>query len=1075
MAVLVPQLVEIPLAVGVNTKIDRKLLESGKLEVAENIVLTKAGRASKRNGYAERPRSIFGGSSIAAGDALDVFGDELLLFDGPAMYSWAAGVAMWQSKGFIVPTVASGRSLARSMDRQRSVPSADTLAGQTVTAYEDSTGGVRATVVDDATGNILQSDVLMNSGGANPKVVAFESPQVIAVIYRATNDLCCQFYTPSAGTFGGELTITNDAHGTAQIDAIPALGKCVVAYRTTGPILKLAVLLETGAFASSGYPSAITINEDPTNAICVYWDSATRQFWLFWHNSEGVRGARRYEDFTNAMPTFEFDPADVDDTADTITEAGNALAGNTLVWFSNSGGALPTGLSTSTNYYVIAGDPDFQVSASAGPGSAVDMTDTGTGTHTLTVLATTVEDLADIRNITAARVSDTQVRVFYEQSAAQTYNYLVRANTFTSTGVPGTAAVLKRSVGLRSKAFIYNGTQYVALAHESTLQSTYFVADSDGNLIAKLLPLVAGGLTAKASSLSAARVDAAGTTFRFAAQARQRLVSEGDDVFTLKGIWDCELRFTDPVLHLGAPLGQNLHIVGGALWAYDGNAPVEHGFHLFPENLSAAQSTSGSLTQLATYGYAAVYEWVDAKGQLHRSAAGYLSVTLTGANDDVTLTIPTLRLTAKSGVSIAIYRTEADGTVYYRISSIASPKLNDPTADTVTYADTAADSAIIGNEQLYTNGDPAVLENDGPPACSLIAVGKERVWLGGLEVPNVAWFSKQRADGLGIAFSAFFAVQLEAEGGAETAIATMDDKVVFFKRSRIYYTAGEGPDDTGGANYFAKPILVTADAGCVDSNSVVATPVGLMFKSAKGYYLLDRSLQVSYVGAPIEAYNDQTCKAATLKDGTNQVVFKVDRADDGTTALVYDYFWDQWYTETQTEAVDAIVWGGTYHYLRSDGKVRYETPGVFLDVSTHIPPRLRSPIIKTAGISGYQRVKRFAILGEYASPHRLQAKIAYDNRRYFEDTLTLVSSEWMNTSTYGSGDPEGADDPYGGAGDGVAWLRGDFPVQQCGAVQLEITEAADGAPGEGMSFSVLSLLVAVKQGLRRQPVEKEMS
>lgn len=71
-----------------------------------------------------------------------------------------------------------------------------------------------------------------------------------------------------------------------------------------------------------------------------------------------------------------------DATADTITPVGIAqtFALNDIIRFSNSGGALPAGLTPDTDYYVLAPTLNvFQVSLTMG-GSAVDITDTGTGT-----------------------------------------------------------------------------------------------------------------------------------------------------------------------------------------------------------------------------------------------------------------------------------------------------------------------------------------------------------------------------------------------------------------------------------------------------------------------------------------------------------------------------------------------------------------------------------------------------------------------------------------------------------------------------------------------------------------------
>ena len=46
---------------------------------------------------------------------------------------------------------------------------------------------------------------------------------------------------------------------------------------------------------------------------------------------------------------------------------------------------------------------------------------------------------------------------------------------------------------------------------------------------------------------------------------------------------------------------------------------------------------------------------------------------------------------------------------------------------------------------------------------------------------------------------------------------------------------------------------------------------GVFFKSAKGIYLLDRSFQVHYIGADVEAYNALTIVGAAVVPDTNSV------------------------------------------------------------------------------------------------------------------------------------------------------------------------------------------------------------
>ena len=75
-------------------------------------------------------------------------------------------------------------------------------------------------------------------------------------------------------------------------------------------------------------------------------------------------------------------PFTADATANTIMAcAVEGLANGDVIRLSNSGGALPSGLAAGTDYYVVsAGASTVQVSLTAG-GAAVDLEDTGSGTH----------------------------------------------------------------------------------------------------------------------------------------------------------------------------------------------------------------------------------------------------------------------------------------------------------------------------------------------------------------------------------------------------------------------------------------------------------------------------------------------------------------------------------------------------------------------------------------------------------------------------------------------------------------------------------------------------------------------
>jgi len=77
-------------------------------------------------------------------------------------------------------------------------------------------------------------------------------------------------------------------------------------------------------------------------------------------------------------------------TTDIITSNSHGLNNGDLVQLTNSGGALPAGLTTATNYYVLSSTTNtFQLSTTI-DGSAVNITDAGTGTHSFNLKGKTV-------------------------------------------------------------------------------------------------------------------------------------------------------------------------------------------------------------------------------------------------------------------------------------------------------------------------------------------------------------------------------------------------------------------------------------------------------------------------------------------------------------------------------------------------------------------------------------------------------------------------------------------------------------------------------------------------------------
>lgn len=223
--------------------------------------------------------------------------------------------------------------------------------------------------------------------------------------------------------------------------------------------------------------------------------------------------------------------------------------------------------------------------------------------------------------------------VFYQNLNTYSYSATIRSdyiskNTITYAGTVGTASVLLRSVGLASKAFQMGSAVYMlgaygaATAASPTFQPTYFLFDSLGNICLKLAFANGGGYLGALLP----NVNVYGLTAYFpylfkdliVPVNKDRLAPINDATFSQTGINVAAVTFSPGVST--AEIGSDLHLSGGFLWMYDGYTPVEHNFHLWPEDLNFVASTESGRMAAQQYFYAATYEWSDNQGNLFRSA-----------------------------------------------------------------------------------------------------------------------------------------------------------------------------------------------------------------------------------------------------------------------------------------------------------------------------------------------------------------------------------------------------------------------------------------------------------------------
>lgn len=688
---------------------------------------------------------------------------------------------------------------------------------------------------------------------------------------------------------------------------------------------------------------------------------------------------------------------------------------------------------------------------------------------TVLVAATAIGTEAYSNCMTGVALSNSEGVVFFDTtSATKSIRYHITGST-----IAGDAA-LAVGRGLRpiAKAFVQHGAAYCPCSWDSTYQAVCMVMGEAGEVIAKTQPGTGGG---HRSNAVVANVHESSGVFTFPAATKTVWVSDGDNFFGRLGIERVTVDFTSTYRYASAELGQNLLIAGGILHAYDGRTICESGFHFFPEGVTGALGggASGSLSA-GQYQWRVTYEWTDARGQIHRSAPSLAVTKNATATDSCTLTIPTLRVTQKSDVRIVVYRTLVNGSVFYRVSSVTSPLLNSTTVDSVTYVDTAADTAINANDLLYSDGTAnQELENIPPGACQLITTHRSRAFC--KTAPNRVSYSKVTFDGDAPAFSDALYLQPDGRGGSITALAGMDDKVVIFKQRAIFVVSGDGPNNAGQGDY-GEPQLVTSDVGCDEPRSVVLINSGLMFHSPKGIYLLDRSLSVTYIGAPVELYNNLTITSAAVVPSNNQVRFTTSGTvtlDDGQTrtnlVLVYDYMMNQWSTFTNITAVDATVWDGVYVWCKSDGRVYKEAAGTYTDDGASITLRFVTSWLSLAQLNGFQRIYRLLLLGDYKGVHTLRVRLGYDfSPEYtYDQTITPTApGTWGSDAAWGTGAVWGGSYP-------LEWFRVSPARQKCSAIRICVEDVQTSGT-EGLSITGIGVLAGVKGPVNKMPAGRSL-
>lgn len=545
-----------------------------------------------------------------------------------------------------------------------------------------------------------------------------------------------------------------------------------------------------------------------------------------------------------------------------------------------------------------------------------------------------------------------------------------------------------------------------------------------------------------------------------------------------------------------AELGPVTFFSGGALSTYDASRVVEHGFNLFPENIGALMSAGGTV-DVGTHQAVAVYEWVDSQGQRHQSSPSpAVSFTVVGGTQTLTVKVPTLLLSQKPDVTIAVYMTTAGGTTFFRSVNVFATTANSTSAAFISVVVLSSDAVLAAEEALYSQPDEGgtTLPNDSPPPAKSISVSQNRLWMLSGDNPLEYRFSQAPLNGFGLQFSGLFGDTtlgglMPSESGRTVAIAPLDEKTIVLCSRKLYVIYGTGPDSSGANNNFSAPQEIPSDVGCADELSILGMPDGIMFRSEKGFHRINRDLSVTFIGDGATAYAgggttpliaSMKVMASTLVRDRKECRFEMQVQGDSTgVTLVYSYLFEpgQWSmfqrgpTASASVGVVSALWYelvGKYVWLVTTGSLQFDIdPVTFIDdligsaQAVAVVTVAQTAWLKVNALEGFQRVRRIYLTGtpiSFPLSSSLAISVDYDDSDGASAPGSYTDVVPLGTVTAALTVGQPVD------------MRHKLRTQKCKSVSFTFTETPTvGVNASLLGIQALALEIGTKRGVNKLP------
>lgn len=405
------------------------------------------------------------------------------------------------------------------------------------------------------------------------------------------------------------------------------------------------------------------------------------------------------------------------------------------------------------------------------------------------------------------------------------------------------------------------------------------------------------------------------------------------------------------------------------------------------------------------------WEWVDAKGLLHRSATSSFDIKLTLNKSNhyaryisgyfaVLPPLTAARAREKRNLRLVVSVLPGDGSTSSSNITKWSYDWSATTGEFTSMIRPGTGALSTTSGYIYTDG--GVLGSESPPSPASLASTQDRVWLLSSDDRRTLYYSKPAEGGVAPEFNANLTVNIPTLVGEGVAVVAIDDKPIVLCERGLYVITGSGPNALGEQGEFNAQ-LIQSDTGCTNKNSVVSCDYGVLFQGALGIYLLDRGLNVTFVGSGVLDRGGDAISSSMAFPAEQQVRFGM---KDSASVLVYNYALKLWTTLNKT-AYDAVLHRGYYTRVNAPASFAIaQTDGsVDSDPESAVIMRIRTGWVKADKTQGFARFKRLQLLYSQEAAYT-QAYGPLTVATYFNYEYPSVdgSNVYYETSAWSSSD-----------------------------------------------------------------------